>query len=426
MTATPASTPGVRVILDARPIQAPERWPVTATYAGQLVEAFDAEPLAGESFVFLLASELDDPTSRFRRLEVVGRRLLPPTRLLRSVASTVDPFVVRGATIGAAWRAERRGAAGAVHHTLSGTVPVASGLPVVATLLDLAPWEIPAAFGRGPARLGHRLRARLLHDAAAVIVGTSEVARATTRLLRIRPSRIHVIALAARPDFDPGPDLEPGSVAANRPDTRRERERLGLPERYLVYTGRFDARHDPRTLLAALGELAVAGRPTDLPDDVAWPPRLLLAGASPADRAALARVADRAGVGNCLVYAPHLEPPRLAALVRCARAAVLPAVSEAAGLAAIEALACATPVVASAVGALPPIVGTAGILVEPRSPSRLAAALAAAWADERVHARIAAEARERAAFERRTWSDVARETRVVYALAARSARAAPR
>ena len=404
---------GVRVVLDARPIQEPQRWPVTATYASGLVEAFDAEPLPGESFVFLLASDLDDPTVRFANLEVVGRRLLPPTRLLRSLASTVDPFVVRGATVGAAWRAERRGAAGAVHHAMAGSMPVASGLPVVATVLDLAPWEIGSSFGRGPARLGHRLRGRLLRDAAAVIVGTAEVGRAVTRLLRVRPSRIRVVGLAPRPEFSPGPAGVEGSRAL-LPETRRERERLGLPERYLAYTGRFDARHDPRTLLEALSELGRAPRPAELPPDVTWPPRILLIGATPADRASLARVADRAGVGECLTYAPHLEAPRLAALVRGARAAVLPARSEAAGLAAIEAIACGTPVVASAVGALPPVVGTAGILVEPRSPARLAAALAAVWVDDRVHARVSAEAAVRAERERRTWSDVAWETRAVY------------
>jgi D-inositol-3-phosphate glycosyltransferase len=188
-----------------------------------------------------------------------------------------------------------------------------------------------------------------------------------------------------------------------------------LPERYLVYSGRFDVRHDPATLLAALGELARAGRPAALPEDVPWPPRLLIVGATPEDRASLARAALRAHVSEALAYAPRLEPRRVATLVRGARAAVLPAVSEAAGLTAIEALACGTPVVASAVGALPEIVGPAGILVEPRDPGRLAAALAAAWTDEPVHERLVVEARLRAWRERRTWADVARETRAVYA-----------
>jgi glycosyltransferase involved in cell wall biosynthesis len=70
--------------------------------------------------------------------------------------------------------------------------------------------------------------------------------------------------------------------------------------------------------------------------------------------------------------------------------------------------------VASAVGALPEVIGPAGLLVEPRDPDRLAHALRAAWADERVHRTIANAAAGRAGSGRRTWADVARETRAVY------------
>ena len=116
------------------PSRSPTGAPATAAYLGGLLGAFDAEPLAGESFAFFLQSDLDDPTTGFDRLAVVGRRLLPPTRLLRSAAMTVDPFLLRGAALGAAWRAERGGAGGAVYHAAGGsTLPLASGLPVVVT-----------------------------------------------------------------------------------------------------------------------------------------------------------------------------------------------------------------------------------------------------------------------------------------------------
>ncbi len=398
----------MRVVLDARPLQDPGRAPATAVYLEGLLGAFDADPLPGESFAFLLASDLDDPTSRFTNLQVIGRRLLPPIRLLRSGALTVDPFLLRGASLGAAWRAERGGAAGAVYHASSGSIPLASGLPVVVTILDLAPWELPRAFQRGAAaRFGLRLRARLVRDAGAVIVGSEATARDVRRLLRPRRERIRVVPLAARDAFRP--EAAGGDAAA------AERRRLGLPDRYLVYAGRFDARQDLRGLLAALAALARAERPADLTEGLPWPPRVLLVGASPDDRAALARAAAREGVGDLVLYAPRLEPERLATLIAGARAAVLPAISDAAGLNATEAIASGTPVVASAVGALPEIVGSAGILVEPGDPSRLAAALGAVWAEERVYERLRAAVRERLAAPRRRWRDVARETREVYA-----------
>ncbi len=412
-----APPPGTRVVLDARPLQDPGRSPATAAYLEGLLGAFDAGRLPGESFAFLLQSDLDDPTVHFERLDVVGRRLLPPTRLLGAAALTIDPFLLRGASLGVAWRAERRGASGAVYHAAAGAPPLLSRLPTVVTLLDLAPWELPGLYQRGPAaRFGQRIRARLLRDAAAVIVGTEAIARDAARLLRIRRSRIRVVRLAARAPFMSGGGGGEGSLEpASDPAVVRERERLGLPERYLVYPGRYDARQDLGTLLRALADLGAAGRPRSLPDAVAWPPRILLVDAAPEDRAALARAASRYGVGDALAYAPAMPAERLAALVRGARATILPALSDAAGLPAIESLAAGVPVVASAVGALPEIVGAAGILVEPRDPNRFAAALAAAWSDDRVHARLVGLARDRAGTAGRTWADVAMETRRIYA-----------
>ncbi len=402
--------PGLRVVLDLRPFQDPDRAPVTAAYLGALLDGYQADPLPGESFAFLLRSDLDDPTSHLDGLEVIGRRLLPPTGRLHSAAQTLDPFLLRGASLGAAWRAERQGAAGAVYHAVgAGTLPIASRLPVVITLLDLAPWEIPDAFTAGAAaRFGRRLRGQQIRDAAAVIVGTGAVARAARRLLHVRADRLRVVPLAPRPGFA----AAPGDGAAGAEDARR----LGLiPGRFLVYSGRYDVRQDLTTLLRALADLGREGRPREVADDVPWPPRVLLTGATPEDRASLARAAARVGMGEVLAYAPALTPERTAALLRASRGSLLPVVSEGAGLAAVESIASGTPVIASAVGALPELVGAAGLLVEPRDPTRLATALRTIWADDRVHRRIWDAARDRATTDRRSWNDVADETRRIYA-----------
>lgn len=396
--------PGIRVVLDARPLQDPARAPATARYLDGLLGAFDADPLPGESFAFLLQADLDDPTEAFSRLEVVGRRLLPPTRLLRSGALTVDPFLLRGASLGAAWRADRSGAAGAVYHAVAGSPPMFSRIPIIVTLLDLAPWELPDAFQRSPAsRFGQRLRGRLVRDAAAVIVGSETVARSARRLLRLRAGRVRVVPLAPHPAFQ----------AAGTAMDVHEAARLGLPERYLVYFGRFDARHDVGTFLRALASLASQPRPRGIPA-ARWPPSVLIVGASPGDRAALARAAARLGAGDALVYAPTMAPERLAGLVRGARAVVMPALTDAAGLPALDAIAAGVPVVAGAVGALPDAIGRAGILVEPRDPERLAEAIRTAWADDRLRGVLVEAALEHPS-ARRTWADVALETRRVYA-----------
>lgn len=403
----PTVAPGVRVIMDVRPLQDPERAPLTAAYLEGLLGALESDPVAGESFSFLLASDRDDPTARWPGLPIVGRRLLPPTRLLRAAALTVDPVLLRGASVGAGWRAERDGAAGAVYHAAAGALPIVSRLPTVATLLDLAPWELPDVYQRSrAARFGQRLRARLLRDAAAVIVPSRETAVEARRLVHVRASRVRVVPLAARSGYRP----EAAAGAAH------ERERLGLGDRYAVFAGRYDARQDLPTLLAALAELAAGPAPAGVP----WPPRVCLIGASPDDRAALSRASIRAGIPELLAYAPRMPENRLAALVAGARFLVLPVRTEAASFAALDALAAGVPVVASAVGSLKELVGRAGILVEPGDPIRLAAALRAAWSDDDLHAGLVAAALERTDRDR-TWADVVRETRAVWAEVARTA-----
>jgi glycosyltransferase involved in cell wall biosynthesis len=403
--------PGVRVVLDARPLQTPDRAPLAAAYIEGLLGAYDADPIEGESFAFFLRSDLPDPTLRYHDLEVIGRRLLPPTRIFGSAGMTVDPFLLRGASLGVAWRAERAGAAGAVYHVIGGgPLPIAPGLPVVATLLDLAPWEMPETFQQSmAARFGHRLRAQLLREAAAVVVGTAAVGVAARRLLHVPREHLRIVPLAARRGFG-GRSTKRGERAA-----ADLRAKLGVDDRFLVFSGRFDARLDHGALFGALATLAAQPRPPGLDATIAWPPQVVLAGASPGDRASIARAAARHGVGESLVYAPALSTEALAGLVRSARAAIMPVLSEAAGLPVVEALAVGTPVVASAVGALAELVGRAGLLVEPRDAERLATAIAAIWADDSVHDRVAAAAVEGAKGHRRTWADVASETRAIYA-----------
>lgn len=392
----PEPAPGVRVILDARPLQDPDRAPITALYLRELLAAFARRPVPGESFMVLYeagAPEVELPDG----LPVAGRRPLPRTRLLRSGALTVDPFFLRGAAFLGARGARDSGAAGVVYHAAGGFAPLGIRHPLVVTLLDLAPWELPERYQQTTlARFGLRLRARILRDAAAVIVPAEATGVTVRRLLHVQTSAVKVVRLAPRPAF--AASITPEAIAAAR-------GRHGLVEPYVVYPGRYDARHDLGTLLAAMAHLPLT--------------RLLLVGASPDERASLARAAADEDVDQLLSYAPLGDAREVAALVAGARAAVLPVRSDANGHPALEAIAAGTPVVASAIGALPEVVGAAGILVEPRSPDRLATALGALFAETRARETVAAAVASASRRVReRTWDDVAAETRAVYVEAA--------
>jgi glycosyltransferase involved in cell wall biosynthesis len=391
----PAPVAPTRVAIDLRPLQEPERMPITAEYLRRLTDAYVDEPLAGEEFVVISRALRADPADVLERrgLPVRGRRVLPPTAsALRSAGLTVDSFLLRAAEIGAA--AE-------LYHTAGGAVPLASRLPVVATVLDMAPWEMPSTYAATPAaRFGHRLRARVLHDAARIIFCGHAVAESAKRLLHLHDERMVVIPLAVDDEF-----RRAGADEELRGAIRR---RLSLPERYLVFGGRYDARKDLSTLFAALRSLGAAA------------PLVVLAGQYDAvsDEDALRRAARRGGVVASTRVAPELTRGERAALIGGAAGFIYPALSEATGLPVLEAVSVGVPVICSRVGVLPEIVGGGGIIVEPRDARRMSSAIEALWAGGALGAQIGGAARRRAAGDARTWRDVARETRAVYAAAA--------
>jgi len=73
-----------------------------------------------------------------------------------------------------------------------------------------------------------------------------------------------------------------------------------------------------------------------------------------------------------------------------AKIAVVPSLYEGFGLPAAEAMACGTPVIATTGGALPEVVGDAGVLVPPRSADALADAIKRLLNDKRFNWRQAA------------------------------------
>lgn len=392
-----APSHGVRVVVDARPLQEPERSPLTAWYLDQLLGAYATQPLDGESFVIVSRSLRPDPAPAFAAagLPVAASRRIPPTtRALRSAGLTLDSFLLRGAELGV------RGDADTIFHTAGGAVPLASQLPVVATILDLAPWELPETYAASAAaRFGHRVRARVLRDAARVIVCSRAVGEMARRRLHVPEERISVVPLAVGDDF--------AAAARDHDRLAVDRARLSLPVRYIVFAGRYDARKDLRTLFRAIALLRDRGGSI---------PALVVAldVAFPDEHARLARAIETNGLNGSITVVGTTGARQRAAVIAGSQAFVYPALSDATALPALEALAVGVPVVSSKTGALPETIGSAGIVVEPRDAARMAAALEAVWAEGALASQLVSHAQRRAASAQRTWSDVARETRLAY------------
>lgn len=129
-----------------------------------------------------------------------------------------------------------------------------------------------------------------------------------------------------------------------------------------------------------------------------------------------ARLRARAlGVEARLEVTGRVEVARLVELYRRATLVVVPSLYEGFGLPAAEAMACGTPVVATAAGALPEVLetGGGGILVARGDAEALAKGIAALLDHPQARQRLGAEARARvvAAY---SWPRIAERTEAVY------------
>ncbi|GAB3624651.1 hypothetical protein GCM10027418_27360 [Mariniluteicoccus endophyticus] len=182
---------------------------------------------------------------------------------------------------------------------------------------------------------------------------------------------------------------------------------VGGDDPYLLFAARLQPLKGVDLVVEALGLLAADRCP-----------RLVVAGEVSDDFASYHRdieaaVADH-GLTDRVSYAGSLPRSEFAALMRDARALVVPSRSETFGLVALEAAACGTPVIASDAGGLREAVadGRSGWLV-PRESARWAAAIDRLVHDDDAYATLRAGALAYA--EPLTWEASARRLAQVYA-----------
>jgi N-acetyl-alpha-D-glucosaminyl L-malate synthase BshA len=120
--------------------------------------------------------------------------------------------------------------------------------------------------------------------------------------------------------------------------------------------------------------------------------RLLMVGDGP-DLADASRLARSLGVSDDVEFLG--EQDQVVPLLSASDAFLLPSVQESFGLAALEAMACEVPVVASSVGGLPEVIqnGVNGYLHPPDDLAGMAASILQLFTDEAVARRVAAAAR---------------------------------
>jgi glycosyltransferase involved in cell wall biosynthesis len=250
-------------------------------------------------------------------------------------------------------------------------------------------------------------------------------------------------ACTERIRLEPAIGRSASAVLVASSDAHDDLTRLGVPRRHIrvvpcgVDTGEFTpegpvAERTTRPFLVSVADLSETDALANLLRAMSKVPGadLLVAGGPSRDQLSgdpgyrrLAKLADSLGVARQVTFAGHVGPADLPPLFRAADLMVSASEYDPSGLASIQAMACGTPVIASAdVGAQRDAVldGTTGILVPPGRPALLAQRIRRLLQHPMLLDAFSMAAADRAR-SRYSWDRIAHETLSVYATARSSA-----
>ena len=242
------------------------------------------------------------------------------------------------------------------------------GIPLVHTMHTMAKVKNQSlAEGESPEPQTRAIgEEQVVQASAALIANTASEAASLVSLYDACPDNVHVVS--------PGVDLRTYKVNGGK---KSAREKLSIPQDQLMllFVGRIQPHKGPEVLIRAVAEMlqhtpmlrcklraVIMGGPSGN-------------GSSEPER--LEALAKFLGVTEVVQFVPPVPHEELSDWYRSADLVCVPSYSESFGLVALEAQACGTPVVATAVGGLRAAVadGISGVLVDGHNPKAWSATL---------------------------------------------------
>jgi glycosyltransferase involved in cell wall biosynthesis len=284
-----------------------------------------------------------------------------------------------------------------VVHGTNYVVPPTRRAARVVTVHDLTVVRFPELCD-GPTLVFRELVRRAVEEGAWVHTPSRFVADEVVAEFGADPARVRAVHHGV-------PQRPPPAVAG--PDAKAAQALL--PEgtrRYVLAVGTVEPRKDYPGLVRAFDELAATHA------DVA----LVIAGGDGWGSSGLDEAVSRSPFRGRVVRTGYVEDAVVASLFHGAAVLAFPSVYEGFGFPPLEAMAAGVPVVATAVGAVPEVVGDAAVLVPPADPGALAGGLGRVLDDETLRDGLVSAGRARAASF--TWQACAEGLRSLYRAAA--------
>jgi len=275
-------------------------------------------------------------------------------------------------------------------YLLPNTMPLLSrSTPTVITIHDLTEVRIRKY---GLVRTAYRFLVNFIaaHVADQVITVSENSKRDIVRLLRVPESKVSVVYNGVSGDF-------------RRLDRDACKDYLAtmysIAGNFILAPGGLSKNKNIPNLLAAMRTLKESGRDETL---------VILGDVHDPEFKYVADVVRKSGLDQAVVFPGFVPRKDLPAFYNAASAVAYPTLYEGFGFPVIEAMACGTPVVTSDNSSLPEIAGGAALLVDPKKPKEIAAALLRLLNDGTLCAELSS--RGLSHVRQFTWKGAAEET----------------
>jgi glycosyltransferase involved in cell wall biosynthesis len=250
-------------------------------------------------------------------------------------------------------------------HSPMSYVPFGVSIPSVVTIHDMRAFHFPESYPVARRAFIRAMMARTLRRAITVFASSEFTKGDITRVFDVDPEKITVIYL--------GLDREAFARPRDEAEWARTKERLRLPDEYILSIGHLEPRKNYVRLLEAYRLLRER-----------WGTRhaLVIVGRENWHFKEIYAAVDRLRLGESVRFTKFVAADELPALYRHASLFVTASLYEGFGLTPLESMAARTPAVVSNRTSLPEVVGDAALLIDPLDAGAMADAMHAALTDE--------------------------------------------
>jgi glycosyltransferase involved in cell wall biosynthesis len=233
-------------------------------------------------------------------------------------------------------------------------------IPSVVTIYDMTTLVHPELFPKLDVYYWKTLEKRTLQNVNRIIAISRETARDIQNYYGIPSNKIRIIYPSIDPRFRPASNQEVNHI----------QEKYRLPKRYILHVGRIDLKKKLTLLVEAY---ALAKKNSS--DGFLEP--LVMVGEiySKSKDNALLPMVERLGLSKNVLFTGQVPDEDLPAIISGAKVTVSASIHEGFGLAAVESLACGTPLIAYRAGALEEVVGDAALLINSLDKESIAKAI---------------------------------------------------